>query len=141
MKDVITENSKKAIKTVSSKNPAVSAYHGFEMLIKAYADYKTVCQTEHTKREAIAAWENVHLNKSNKQRDFLESYLKERFTERRHVIDEMFIRLDQGIEDDNPELITMAMSAIENTVKSSPLQEAGQVLVAMNDPTVDKIEF
>lgn len=141
MKDVITANSKKAIKTVSSKNPASSAYQGFEMLVKAYADYKTVCQTEHTKREAIAAWENVHLTKSNNQREFLESYLKERFAERRHVIDEMFVRLDQGIENDNPELITMAMSAIENTVKSSPLQEAGQVLMAMNDPNIDKIEF
>ena len=141
MKDVITANSKKAIKTVTSKNPASSAYQGFEMLTKAYADYKTICQTEHTKREAIAAWREVQLTKTNNQREFLESYLKERFAERRHVIDEMFKRLDKGIESDNPELITTAMSAIENTVKSSPLQEAGQVLMAMNDPTVDKIEF
>lgn len=141
MKDVITANSKKAIKTVTSKNPASSAYQGFEMLTKAYADYKTICQTEHTKREAIAAWREVQLTKTNNQREFLESYLKERFAERRYVIDEMFKRLDKGIESDNPELITTAMSAIENTVKSSPLQEAGQVLMAMNDPTVDKIEF
>lgn len=141
MKDVITANSKKAIKTVTSKNPASSAYQGFEMLTKAYADYKTICQTEHTKREAIAAWREVQLTKTNNQREFLESYLKERFAERRHVINEMFERLDKGIESDNPELITTAMSAIENTVKSSPLQEAGQVLMAMNDPTVDKIEF
>lgn len=141
MKDVITASSKKAVKTISSKNPASSAYQGFEMLVNAYSDYKTVCQTEHTKREAIAAWKEVQLTKTNNQREFLESYLKERFAERRHVIDQMFARLDQGIESDNPELISMAMSAIENTVKSSPLQEAAQVLMAMNDPTVDKIEF
>ena len=141
MKDVIIAKSKKAIKTVSSKNPVSSAAQGFEMLVNAYADYKTVCQTEHTKREAIASWKEVQLTKTNNQREFLESYLKERFAERRHVIDEMFQRLDQGIESDNPELISMAMSAIENTVKSSPLQEASQVLMAMNDPTVDRIEF
>lgn len=141
MKDIIVANSKKAIKTVSSKNPVSSAAQGFEMLVNAYADYKTICQTEHTKREAIAAWKEVQLTKTNNQRDFLESYLKERFAERRHVIDEMFKRLDQGIEDNNPDVITMAMSAIQNTVQSSPLQEAAQVLMAMNDPTVDKIEF
>ena len=113
MKDVIIAKSKKAIKTVSSKNPVSSAAQGFEMLVNAYADYKTVCQTEHTKREAIASWKEVQLTKTNNQREFLESYLKERFAERRHVVDEMFQRLDQGIESDNPELITTAMSAID----------------------------
>ena len=53
----------------------------------------------------------------------------------------MFKRLDEGIASDNPELIGKAMSAIENTVKSSPLQEASQILLAMNDPNVEKIEF
>lgn len=141
MKDVITFNSSKAVKTAASQNPLSSAYQGFEMLVKAHSDYKTVCQTEHTKREAIAAWKEVQITKTNNQREFLESYLRERFAERRHVIDEMFERLDQGIENDNPELISMAMRAIENTVKSSPIQEAAQVLMAMSDPTVNKIEF
>ncbi|CAM3616843.1 hypothetical protein GCM10016272_22070 [Psychrobacter glaciei] len=138
MKEVI-RNSKKAF--TSSKNPVSNAAKGFEMLVNAYADYKTVCQTEHTKREAISAWREVQLSKTNNQREFLESYLKERFIERRHVIDEMFHRLDQGIESDNPELISMAMTAIQNTVQSSPLQEASNVLMAMNDPSVDRIEF
>ena len=137
MKEVI-RNSKKAF--TSSKNPVSNAAKGFVMLVNAYADYKTVCQTEHTKREAISAWREVQLSKTNNQREFLESYLKERFIERRHVIDEMFHRLDQGIESDNPELISMAMTAIQNTVQSSPLQEASNVLMAMNDPSVDRID-
>ena len=142
MKDVM-KKSQEAFSDSNSKsaNPMSGAIEGFNMLVQAYTGYKTICQIEHTKREAIAAWREVQVTKTNNQREFLESYLKERFAERRHVIDEMFQRLDQGIENDNPELISMAMSAIENTVKSSPLQEASQVLLAMNDPTVDKIEF
>lgn len=123
------------------KDPVSNAAQGFTMLVSAYKEYKTICQQEHTKREAIQAWKEVQVGRTNAQRDFLESYLKERFTERKHVIDEMFKRLDEGIANDNPELISMAMSAIENTVKSSPLQEASQVLMALNDPNVDKIEF
>ena len=40
----------------------------------------------------------------NAQREFLESYHKERFSERKHIIDEIFKRLDQGIVDDNPDV-------------------------------------
>lgn len=140
MKDAIVA-SKKAFTTKVSKNPTANAISGFEMLVKAYENYKNVCEIEHTKREAIAAWKEAQLAKANGQREFLENYLKERFQERRHVIDEMFIRLDQGIENNNPELITSAMEAIVNTVSTSPLQEAAQVIMAMNDSTVEKIEF
>ena len=49
--------------------------------------------------------------------------------------------ISSAIESDNPELISMAMTAIQNTVQSSPLQEASNVLMAMNDPSVDRIEF
>lgn len=140
MKDVIVA-SKKTVSKTASQNPASNAAEGFNMLIKAYSDYKNICQVEHTKREAISAWKEVHLARTNNQIKFLESYLKERFEERRHVIDQMFSRLDKGIESDNPELIASAMSAIENTVKASPLQEAAQVIMAMNDSSVDRIEF
>ena len=123
------------------KDPVSNAAQGFNMLVSAYKEYKTICQQEHTKREAIQAWKEAQVGRTNAQREFLENYLKERFQERKHVIDEMFKRLDEGIETDNPQIISMAMSAIENTVKSSPLQEASQILIAMNDPNVDKIEF
>lgn len=138
MKDAV-KSSKNVV--TGPSNPISIAAQGFEMLVNSYADYKTICQTEHTKREAISAWKEVQLNKTNNQREFLESYLKERFVERRHVIDEMFDRLDEGIKNDDSELISMAMTAIENTVKSSPLQEASQVLAALNDPSIDRIEF
>lgn len=141
MKDIITGTAKKSVITKASSDPLSKAYQGFEMLVKSYTDYKTICQTEGTKRAAISAWKEAQVTKSNNQREFLQSYLKERFSERRHVIDEMFKKLDQGIESNNPELISMAMNAIENTVKSSPLQEAAQVLLAINDSSVERIEF
>ena len=141
MKDIITSTSSKSLKNVASQNPLSKVYQGFEMLVNAHNEYKTICQTENTKREAIAAWREVQVNKTNSQREFLQSYLKESYGERRHVIDEMFTKLDEGIESNNPELISMAMKVIENTVKSSPLQEAAQLITALNDPNVDTIQF
>lgn len=138
MKDII-KTSKSAFS--GSRNPVSSATEGFDMLVKAYAEYKVVCETEHTKRVAISAWKEVQVTKTNNQRASLELYLKESFVERRHVIDEMFKRLDDGIESNNPELISMAMTAIENTVKSSPLHNASQMLAAMKNPSANSIEF
>lgn len=127
---------------VKSKNPTTDAVEGFKMLVDAYKEYQNICEVEHTKREAIAAWKEVQLTEANNQRKALEIYLKERFNERRHVIDKMFQVLDSGIENDNPELIAQAMSSIENTVKVSPLQEAAEMLTALRNPSnTGRIEF
>ena len=55
--------------------------------------------------------------------------------------DEMFKRLDEGIENGNLDVINLAMNSIVSIVKTSPLQQAEQLIIAMNDPNVHKIEF
>lgn len=85
--------------------------------------------------------ERCQSGKIEQQTEFLKAYLAETFKERRHSIDEMFERLDKGIEAGNMDLVNMAMESITTIVKSSPLKEAEKIIQALNDPNIEKIEF
>ena len=89
----------------------------------------------------IAAWSDARAQETELKKQFLRQYLTESFAERRHVIDELFERLDQGIESGNTQVMTTAMTSISDIVKSSPLEEAEKVMQAMTDPNITKIEF
>lgn len=117
------------------------AFQAFKMLADAHHEYKMTVQIETTKREAINVWRDVNVGKIEQQTEFLKAYLAETFKERRHSIDEMFERLDKGIEAGNMDLVNMAMESITTIVKSSPLKEAEKIIQALNDPNIEKIEF
>lgn len=117
------------------------AFQAFQMLADAHHEYRMTVQAETTKREAIHAWRDVNVGKIEQQTEFLKAYLAETFKERRHSIDEMFERLDKGIEAGNMDLVNIAMESITTIVKSSPLKEAENIIQALNDPNIEKIEF
>lgn len=131
-------------KNVVSKVPVSStaaALEAFNLLVKSHYDYKMIAQQERTKRAEIAAWRDVQVSSIQAQKELLHDYLAQTFAERRHTIDEMFARLDRGIEDANMDVMNMAMNSIVNIVQSSPLKEAQQIMQALYDPNVKKIEF
>lgn len=117
------------------------ALDSFNMLVQAHRDYKQTVEIEKTKRATSEAWRDVNVARLENQREILQSYLKDAFAERRHTIDEMFSRLDEGMASGNLEVVNMAMQGIVNIVQSSPLKEAEKILQAMNDPNVQHIEF
>jgi len=121
--------------------PTNAALESFNLLVQAHHDYKQTVEVERTKRAASAAWRDVNITRLEAQREFLQTYLKQTFAERRHSIDEMFKRLDAGIADGNLDVVNMAMNSIVSIVQSSPLKEAEKVIQAMNDPNVQHIEF
>ena len=131
------------IKSVMSKAPAspTAALDAFNLLVKSHHDYKVTAQQEETKRANIAAWRDTQVASIQAQKELLHDYLAHTFAERRHTIDEMFARLDRGIEDGTMEVMNMAMSSIVNIVQSSPLKEAKQIMQALHDPNVKRIEF
>lgn len=135
--------SKTVLSKVAGKVPAnpASALEAFNMLVKAHHDYKITAETERTKRSAIEAWRQVQVGNLQMQKELLQSYLSQTFAERRHVIDEMFDRLDQGIESGNTDLMNMAMSSIVNIVQTSPLKDAQVIMQSIADPNVQRIEF
>lgn len=130
-----------AVKISTLKPSPTAALEAFNLLVKEYSNYKQVVETEQTKRLAIEAWSKSKSQQTKAKKDILKKYLKASFVERRYVIDEMFKRLDTGIETGNDQLIIAAMSGISDIVKSSPLQEAEKIIQAMNDPDIKKIEF
>lgn len=136
----------KAIKNLKNGNliPRPSpdmASQAFKMLVDAHHEYRMTVQAEITKREAIHAWRDVKVGEIEQQAEFLKTYLAETFKERRHSIDEMFERLDKGIEAGNMNLVNSAMESITTIVKSSPLKEAEKIIQALNDSNIEEIEF
>lgn len=131
------------VKKVFSKAPAspTAALDAFNMLVKSHHDYKVIAQQEKTKRADIEAWKDTRIASIQAQKELLHDYLARTFAERHHVIDEMFARLDKGIEDGNMEVMNMAMNSIVNIVQSSPLKEARQIMQELYDPNVKRIEF
>ncbi len=129
---------------VFSKTPAVSpkqALDGFNMLVSAYQEYGIVREQHQTERTRIQANKEIELARLHHQAELLESYLKKEFKQQNETIDKMFERLDRGIEENNPQLIALAMQNIENIVKSSPLKEALQIVSDISDPNVKSIQF
>ena len=127
---------------VSSITPSpTAALEAFNLLVKEYSNYKQVVETEKTKRQAIKAWSKSQAQQTKAKKEILKTYLEASFSERQYVIDEMFKRLDIGLETGNDQLVITAMTNISNIVQTSPLQEAEKLIQAMNDPNIQKIEF
>lgn len=126
---------------LATKTSPASALDGFNMLLNAHQEYTRIRETEHTKREAIKAWRDVEVNRTNQQVDVLKTYLKESFAERKEMIDSYFDILDKGIENNNDMAIQMAMSGLVSLVQHSPLADTNKFLAQMDDPNVKEIEF
>lgn len=100
-----------------------SASSAFKMLINAWHDYEITKETEKTKRAAINAWKEVSIGRIDSQRQILEQYLILAFKERAFTINELFYRLDKGINENNSLLISAAIGAIVDIAKESPLKK------------------
>lgn len=122
-------------------NPAETASASFNMLVSAWTDYKKIAETEGTKRAAISAFKETKLSQIDSQRGILEQYLSGVFKERASVISGFFERLDKGIESGDSELIGLAISAIVDITKESPLTGVREIIGAIYDPDIKTIEI
>ena len=122
-------------------NPTEAAGKSFDMLISAWADYKKIAEIEDTKRTAISAVKETKLAQIESQRNILEQYLSNVFKERASTINGFFERLDKGIESGDSELIGLAIGAIVDITKQSPLAGAREIIGAMYDPDIKTIEI
>lgn len=123
------------------KSPPKAAVAAFNDLKESYYSYKKIVETEKTKRVAIEKRAEVELEKIRAQREILEQYLILSFRERAHNIQNFFDALDKGIETDNIQVITHAMSSIVEIAKSSPLAETRVAIQQLSDPNVKSIDW
>ena len=117
------------------------AESAFSQLITAYKECKTVHEIEVTKREYISAQRDIALAQIQAQRDILEKYLIQTFSERSKVIGELFRALDRGIDAGDTNLINMVMQGIVATVQVSPLQGVNEFMRQVEDDNVKAIEI
>jgi hypothetical protein len=111
----------------------------YKMFIDAYKENQQVAEIEKTKRVAIEAHKEVELQRLKNQRELLETYFRNIFSERQIVIAEMFDRLDKGIDSNNFDLIQQSLGAIVAIAQESPLKGVQNLLRDYDNSDVDEL--
>jgi len=131
-------SSKKA--AIASPGPQVVA-QSFNLLVDAYKDNHKITEEESTKREAIWANRDVEISRISAQKEILQSYLNQTFSERRAMIDGFFGSLERGIENGNDMLVLKSMESIIAIAKESPLKSGMEMIRDINDSSVKRLDF
>lgn len=132
----------KSLLTKAAKNVGPEqALEGLKILIQAQAENHKVTQIEETNRLRITKNAEVQIAAIQAQKELVQSYLQQQFSERRLVIDNLFNALDKGIEQNKPELIAQCIGSIVDIAKESPLKSAMQLIQDIKDDSVKRIEF
>ena len=122
-----------------AKPSPTQALEGLKILVNAKSENHRVTQEEKTKRANIHALRDVEIERIQAQKDVLKSYLEGIFSERKYMIEEMFDKLDKGIENDNLELIQLSMSSIVSIAKESPLKQVESLISDFKNDDVKSI--
>jgi hypothetical protein len=109
--------------------------------VGAYKECKIISEQEQTKRENIRAYRDINVKAIEENSVILKDYLEKTFAERAYAIQEMFDRLDKGIESGDTQLMALTIGAIVDITKQSPLEAAKQLIANYHDPNVTMIEI
>lgn len=120
-----------------AKPSPTQALEGLKTFVDVVRENHRVTEEETTKRVDISVMRDIEVKKIRAQKEILQNYFDSIFSERRYVIEEMFDKLDKGIENNNLELIQMSMSSIVSIAQESPLK---QVASLMNDFKNDDVK-
>jgi hypothetical protein len=107
---------------IRTQSGTPSEVDAFRDLINGALDYMNTSSIEKTKRQKIKADLELNMELIKAQKQVLEEYLRKTFSEREHVINEMFLRLDRALDENRDEVAIQALASIEGIVKSSPLE-------------------
>jgi len=121
--------------------PTDIANHAFNNLVSAWKECAIISEQEQTKRENIRAYRDINVKAIEENSAILKLYLEKTFAERAYTIQEMFDRLDKGIELGNADIIASTIGAIVDITKQSPLEAAKQLIANYHDPNVTMIEI
>lgn len=106
----------------------------FSSLINGAVGYMNAHDLEKTQRQQIKADLTRDMQRVQAERDVLENYLRKTFSERKEVIDKMFLRLDRALDEDRGDVAIQALASIEGIVKESPLEALLQTRKALETP-------
>lgn len=118
-------------------NDSINPVTGFQQIVSAYVEYKTIAEQERTKRREIEAWEKETIAKINATRDLLITYLDRTFDERAKNFHDLFDVVDRAIASNNNEQLALALNSIAELAKSNPFKDLtniASVRAALDDP-------
>ena len=129
---------KKALSILGKSKPSpTQALEGLKTFAEVVKENYKVTEEETTKRHNISVMKDIEIEKIQAQKEILKIYFDGIFSERKYMIEQMFDKLDKGIENNNLELIQMSMSSIVSIAQESPLK---QVESLMNDFKSDDVK-
>ena len=131
---------KKAMSIFEKTKPSpAQALEGLKIFADVVKENHKTTKEEQTKRENISAMRDIEIEKIRVQKKTLKAYFDGIFSERKYMIEEMFDKLDKGIESNNLELIQMSMSSIVSIAQESPLKQVASLMNDFNNDDVKSI--
>ena len=136
-KPVLTVLSKKGTQALTSA--ATPAWTALDV-VNAWKDYATTCQIEETKREEIRADRDARIAAVKEQGQVWRAFIENTFAERRDIFSKSFDMLESGLDSGDDKKISAAVAMITEQIKTSPIKQAAEMMLAMSDPDVKHIE-
>ncbi len=127
---------KRGAKTIVA--PAMPALTAVDVLT-AFKEYTRICEAEKTRREEIRADRDVQLASIKEQGRIWRAFIERTFAERRQVFSTSFEMLFRGLDGGNDAAINAALAIITEQIKTSPMKQAAELMLAMNNPDVKHI--
>ncbi len=106
-------------------------------LVTSCTEYLKVKEEEKTKRHKIETWEKITIAEIKAKRDLFINYLDYSFDERAKNFNSLFQLVDQAIDNENSQQLSLALQAIIALAQSSPfdsLTDLSRVKAALDDP-------
>lgn len=126
---------------VKKLTPTLDTASGFNNLVTAWKEYKTIQENEATRREQIWADRDVKLAAIREQANTIRQLIEGTFDERSKNFNQYFDLLEKGFSSNNDQMISSALALIVNQTQVSPMAQAAQLMQSINDPDVKSIEI
>lgn len=115
------------------------AFAGLNKFLEVLQENHKITEVETTKRTEIESNRAIEIERIQAQKEILKTYFEGIFSERKYMIEQMFDKLDKGIENNNLELIQMSMSSIVSIAQESPLKQVQDLVDNFKNENVKSI--
>ncbi len=109
-------------------------------IFSAAFEYGKIKEEEETKRVEIISSSNEAIERIRASKEIFLEFLKQEYNERYFVYSELFKRLDQAIEKQDVEVVSLVMSGILEQIKKNPFANFKEFKEALENKN-RKLEF
>lgn len=119
MKNILLTGTSKALPTHVSQS--------LSSIMTSYLELQKTRETEKTKRLFINKAAEVTIEKIRTHREIIIHALDQSFEERRHVITQQFLIIEEALKSGKSEIAAKAIDSMVDLVKSSPFKEISEL--------------